>query len=227
VDGANSEARFDFPRDVALMPNGDILVADSLNHAIRLITPTETRTILGGGDAGGFHESAENISFTRPEGVATNGEILYISDTMNNRVVELALNDRILAGRPSRTQMLADTGITTNSRFAFRGDIRAFHGNTRIDFGRVQPWISGDVIFVPIRPFLEELGAIVSLDERSGLLSIYVADTVTVLARDADYFILRGVMVTTLNELSRLFPYTIEWFPEHSLIAVHTPFDLR
>ncbi|MCL2217312.1 MAG: hypothetical protein FWB91_09885 [Defluviitaleaceae bacterium] len=227
VDGPNYYARFDFPRDVALLPDGSILVADSLNHSIRLITEESTRTLLGGGLAGRFHESAENLSLTRPEGIATDGETLFISDTMNNRIVAVELTERVLAGRPSRNEMLAATGLTTNSRFAFRGDIRVFIGGERIDMGRVPPWISGDSIFIPVRPLLEALGAGVHLDERTGELSIFIYDTVTVLARDRDYFIMRGVMVTTLNELNRLFPYTIEWFPELSLITIYAPRDLR
>jgi len=227
VDGPNGQARFDFPRDLVLLPDGSILVADSLNHAIRLITADDTRTLVGGGQSGYFHDSAENLRITRPEGLATDGETLFISDTMNNRIVTVALTERLLAGRPSRGQMLAETGLTVDSRFAFRGEIRIFLGNQRIDMGRVQPWIRGDSIFVPIRPFLESLGAEVQLNESSGELSIFIDDTVTILTRDRDYFILRGVMVTTLGELMRLFPYVIEWFPELSLIALYVPHDLR
>lgn len=227
VDGPNDQARFDFPRDVALLPDGSILVADSLNHSVRMITPEGTRTLVGGGEAGRFHDSAENLRVTRPEGIATDGETLFISDTMNNRVVAVPLTERVLAGRPSRGQMLADTGLTVNSRFAFRGDIRVFLADQRVDMGRVQPWIAGDSIFVPVRPLLEAVGAYVDLNERTGELSIAIDDTVTILARDRDYFIMRGVMVTTLGELIRLFPYVIEWFPELSLISLYIPNDLR
>jgi len=227
IDGHNNEARFNFPRDIALLPNGNILVADSLNHSIRLIDAHSTRTIAGSGAAGRFHEAAENLQLTRPEGVATDGETLFISDTMNNRVLSLPLTERVLAGRPSRSRMLADTGLSVDSRFAFRGDIRVFLNNQRVDMGRVQPWIRDDSIFVPIRPFLEALGAELHLNEQTGELFIVVADTVTVLTQDRDYFIIRGVMVTTLSELYRLFPFVIEWFPELSLITLYVPHDLR
>ena len=227
TDGPNAYARFNFPRDVALLPSGAILVADSLNHAIRKITPDGTLTIFGGGLAGRFHYSAENLRITRPEGIATDGETLLISDTKNNRVLRVPITQRIMAGRPSRGQMLAETGLTTDSRFAFRGDIRVFLGDQRVDMGRVPPWIRGDSIFVPVRPFLEALGARVYLNEQAGILSVYVDNTLTQLVLDSDYFILRGVMVTTLQEIMRLFPYTVEWFPELSLITIHIPYDLR
>ena len=227
IDGSNYDARFNSPRDIALLPNGSILVADSLNHAIRIITPEGTQTLVGGGSAGHFHSSTENLRLTRPEGIATDGETLFISDTMNNRVVAIPLTNRVLSGRPSRNQMLIDTGLTLDSRFSFRGEIRVFMNNKRIDMGRVQPWIRGDAILVPIRPLLEAMGAEVHLDERTGELSIIIGDLLTILNRNRDYFIMRGAMVTTLDEIMRLFPYTIEWFPELSLITVYVPSDLR
>ena len=226
-DGNNDEAMFNSPRDIALLPDGSILVADSLNHAIRMITPEGTRTLVGGGMAGRFHDSTENLMITRPEGIATDGETLFISDTMNNRVVAIPLTERVLAGRPSRRQMLLETELTINSRFAFRGDIRVFLGAERVDMGRVAPWVRNESIFIPIRPLLESMGAGVYLNEQTGELSIVIDDTVTTLIRDRDYFILRGIMVTTLDEIVRLFPYTIEWFPELSLIVLYIPVDLR
>jgi len=227
IDGDNEHARFNFPRDIALMPNGDILVADSLNHAVRLISPEGTRTIAGNGMAGQFYASAENLRMTRPEGIYTDGETLYISDSYNNRVLSVPLTERILEGRPSRNQMLVDTGISTSSRYSYQGDIRVFIGGQWVDMGRVAPWNTADAIYVPIRPLFEALGATVSLDERTHLLTISIQEWDTVLALDVDYFILRGVAVTTIEEIERLFPHTFEWFPEFSTIALHVPSDLR
>ena len=198
-----------------------------MNHAVRKITPTETHTLVGNGVAGQFYASAENLRITEPSGVATDGETLFISDTSNNRVLEVPLNERIMAGRPSREKLLADTGLTTDSRYAYTGDIRVFIDDRRVDMGRVAPWNTPDSIFVPIRPLFEALGASVTVDERTHVLTISVQEQDTVLRLDIDYFILRGVAVTTIEEIDRLFPYVLEWFPEFSLITLHIPFDLR
>jgi len=227
VDGDNKLARFNFPRDITLLSNGDLVVADSLNHAVRLINPDGTRTIAGNGMAGQFYLSAENLKITRPEGIYANGETLYISDSYNNRVLAVPLTERILEGRPSRSQMLTETGISTTSRYSYQGDIRIFIGDKWVDMGRVAPWNTADAIFVPIRPLFEALGATVWLDERTDTLTITINEQDTILALDIDYFILRGVAVTTMEEIERLFPHTIEWFPEFSTIALHVPDDLR
>ena len=232
-DGENLESRFNFPRDVTLLTDADnpqetfLIVADSMNHSIRVITPTETYTLVGNGIAGQFYASAENLKMTEPSGVATDGEKLFISDTSNNRVLEVPLNERIMAGRPSREQLLADTGLTADSRYAYAGDIRVFIGDERIDMGRVAPWNTAENIFVPIRPLFETLGALVTVDERTDTLTITVQEQNTVLRLDIDYFILKGVAVTTIDEIERLFPYVLEWFPEFSLIVLHIPVDLR
>jgi len=227
IDGNNDLARFNFPRDIALLPEAGILVADSMNHVIRLITPDETRTIAGNGMAGQFYASAENLKITRPEGIYTDGEIMFVADSFNNRVLAVPLTERILEGRPSRLQMLTDTGISIDSRYSYQGDIRVFIGSQWVDMGRVAPWNTASAIYVPIRPLFEALGAEVVLDERTNTLSIIFGEWTTVLALDIDYFILRGIAVTTIEEIERLFPHTFEWFPEFSTIALHTPSDLR
>ena len=233
IDGSNLESGFNFPRDVALFNNSDdphdsyLFVADSMNHAIRVITPTETFTLVGNGIAGQFYASAENLRMTEPSGVATDGETLFITDTSNNRVLEVPLVERIMAGRPSRERLLSDTGLTADSRYAYTGDIRVFIGDRRVDMGRVAPWNTAESIFVPIRPFFEVLGASVTVDERTQMLTISIREQDTILRHDIDYFILKGVAVTTVEEIERLFPYVIEWFPEFSLITLHIPVDLR
>ena len=227
IDGPNQEALFNFPRNIALMEDGSILIADSLNHAIRMISDGYTRTIAGNGASDPFYGSVENLGLTRPEGIAINGNNLFISDSVNNRIVVVPLTDRILAGRPSRHQMQIDTGLTINTRFAYTGPIRVFIGDQRVNFGRVQPWNSADNIFIPIRPLFEALGADVTLNESTNVLSIVIGEQETLLNIDRDYFIMRGVMVTTLNEIIRLFPHRFEWFPEMSLIAVSIPPDLK
>ncbi|MCL2108413.1 MAG: stalk domain-containing protein [Oscillospiraceae bacterium] len=227
ADGFNADARFNFPRAIALTEDGKIFVADSMNHIIRLIDGETTRTLAGNGTADRFYFSAENLKLTRPEGLATDGETLYISDSVNNRVIALPLTERIMRGRPSREVMLETTGITINSKYAYNSDIRIFIGSERVDMGRVHPWNTHEQIYIPIRPLFETLGATVHLDDETAVLTISIGGQDTVLNLDKDYFILKGIAVTTTEEITRLFPYIFEWFPEFSLIALHVPEDLQ
>lgn len=225
-DGAPSEARFNFPRDIALLEDGSIVVADSVNHAVRLIKADEVITLLGGGMDGQYYAAAENLRLTRPEGVCVEDGTLYVSDTVNNRVVAVPLTERILGGRPSRDSMLKATGLSTASRYAYQGEIRVFIGDERVDMGNVQPWNTGDGIFVPITPLIEALGGEAAIDGDTNVLVVDIQGERTLLRQDSDYFILKGTAVTTVEELMRLFPYALEWFPEFSLIALYIPQDL-
>jgi len=223
IDGEVDVARFNFPRALTMLPDGSLIIADSMNHAVRLIRNNHVLTLVGNGEAGQYYSSAENMQLTRPEGVCvtSDGEILYISDTLNNRVVGVPLTERILEGRPSRQKMLENTGLTTDSRYAYKGEIRIFINEQRIDMGRVQPWNTPEGIYIPIRPLFEVLGAEVTLNEKTDILTITIDEQNTPLALNRDYFILKGVAVTTADEIKRLFPYTFEWFPELSLIALN------
>lgn len=227
LDGDITQARFRFPRDVAMLPDGSLIVADTLNHSIRMIRGEEVITLAGGGLADQYYSSAENLKLSRQESVCTDGETLYISDTANNRVVALPLTERILEGRPSREKILEDSGVSTNSKYAYKGDIRVYIDGQLVDMGRVPPWNTADCIYVPIRPLFEALGAVVTVNEKTNTLTIQIGDDSTVLTLNKDYFILKGVAVTTTDEIVRLFPYTFEWYPEFSLIALHIPSDLR
>ncbi|MCL2049954.1 MAG: stalk domain-containing protein [Defluviitaleaceae bacterium] len=226
IDGELSAARFNYPRDVAVLPDHGLVVADSMNHAIRLVGTETVRTLAGNGMAGQFYASVENLKLSRPEGICTDGKMLYISDTLNNRVLSIPLTERVLEGRPSRGKLLADTGVSINSRYAYNGDIRVYIDNQRVDMGRVQPWNTAERIYVPIRPLFEALGAVVTVDERTDTLAVTIQGQDTVLRLDKDYFILRGIAVTTIEEIERLFPYVFEWFPDLSLIALHVPYDI-
>ncbi|MBO8189332.1 NHL domain-containing thioredoxin family protein [Streptomyces spirodelae] len=51
ADGAADVARFNEPQGLALLPDGDVLVADTVNHALRRLDPAtgEVRTVAGTG----------------------------------------------------------------------------------------------------------------------------------------------------------------------------------
>jgi DNA-binding beta-propeller fold protein YncE len=92
--GLARQAVFDAPKEMAVMPNGDIVVVDTENHAIRLIEVASgiVRTIAGGRNAPeGDGGPAERAGLARPHGavVAADGSI-YIGDSENHRVRRLS-----------------------------------------------------------------------------------------------------------------------------------------
>jgi len=101
LDGAGSEALFHYPMDVAVDAEGNVYVADTLNHAIRKITPQGEVTTLNALStraveaydgvvvpAGGFADGPlAKALFNEPSGLALDsGGNLYVSDTGNQRI---------------------------------------------------------------------------------------------------------------------------------------------
>jgi sugar lactone lactonase YvrE len=101
ADGTGGDASFHWPTDVAVDAAGNVYVADTLNHAIRKITPQGVVTTLNAlssnivevsdGNfvpAGGFADGPlSQALFNEPSGLALDGQgNLYVSDTGNQRI---------------------------------------------------------------------------------------------------------------------------------------------
>jgi hypothetical protein len=90
VDGALHEARFAGPLDLSWDPNGDLLVADRLNHAIRRVKPDgSVTTVAGTGLAGNLDGPRGSATFRAPVALAigTGGNIFVAdAEAFANRV---------------------------------------------------------------------------------------------------------------------------------------------
>lgn len=89
--GAATSARLRFPRGVAVAANGDIYIADTENHRIRLVTAATgiITTVAGNGTEGdsGDGGPATSASLDEPHDVALDlGGRLTIADTDNHRI---------------------------------------------------------------------------------------------------------------------------------------------
>jgi streptogramin lyase len=94
-DGPAAAAVFDAPKELAIDREGNLLIVDTENHAIRRVD-LRTRTvatIAGSGRQGGDGDGgpARAAALDRPHGaaVAADGSI-YIGDTNNHRIRKLA-----------------------------------------------------------------------------------------------------------------------------------------
>ena len=91
-DGVALGGRFNGPVDVAVTPDGRVVVADTYNDRIRAITPSGfVTTIAGSGQPGFFDGRGEEASFDTPSGVAVDpaGNV-FVADTGNDAVRMIA-----------------------------------------------------------------------------------------------------------------------------------------
>jgi sugar lactone lactonase YvrE len=88
ADGPAAEARFQSPRSVAVDEEGNVYVADTGNHCIRVISPGGQVTTLAGAKEPGYVDGpAAEARFNFPSDVVIDAEgNLYVADTANHRI---------------------------------------------------------------------------------------------------------------------------------------------
>ena len=103
TDGTGSDARFYGPGAIAFDPDGNLLVTDTFNHAIRRITPTgDVTTAAGGSPNGMFAVSGDSdgegtgAHFFNPNGIAVSDVGgLYVADSFNNLIRYVGFNGAV------------------------------------------------------------------------------------------------------------------------------------
>jgi DNA-binding beta-propeller fold protein YncE len=101
--GSALEAKFNFPSDIELGPDGKLYVADRGNHAVRAIDLASgtVDTVIGDGTmcdtsranaSCGDRGPAREIRLNEPYGIGIDAAgALYVADTHNNRILKVAL----------------------------------------------------------------------------------------------------------------------------------------
>lgn len=92
ADGTGAAARFGQPAGIAVDGDGNLLVADTVNHTLRKITPAGVVTTVAGmaGSPGLADGSGATVRFRAPYGVAAgSGGQIFVSDALNLVVRQL------------------------------------------------------------------------------------------------------------------------------------------
>jgi sugar lactone lactonase YvrE len=104
ADGPGPQARFSYPNGLAVDVNGDVLVADSSNHAIRRLTSEgNVTTVLGTLARGAADGPAKDARFHLPEGIAVDRQgNAYVADKPNHTIRKIDSRGTVttIAGNP-------------------------------------------------------------------------------------------------------------------------------
>ncbi|MDQ6786781.1 MAG: hypothetical protein M3033_08215, partial [Acidobacteriota bacterium] len=89
ADGAGNEAKFDTPCGIAILKNGNLIVADSKNRRLRLIeTDGKSSTIAGNGEQNSVDGFPLSASFVEPLAITVNvSGVIYVADGNSIRVI--------------------------------------------------------------------------------------------------------------------------------------------
>lgn len=122
ADGTGTNALFNRPHSVAVDTNGNLFVADTSNHTIRMITPAGVVTTLAGMALvpGSIDGTGTNAQFSFPSGVAVDvSGNAYVADQANDLIRKITPAGVVttLAGKPSRPGSADGTNNTAQFYF--------------------------------------------------------------------------------------------------------------
>jgi len=113
-EGELKNAEFNDPRSIVINSKGELIVTDTNNNLIRLVSNSKVTTLSGTGEAGYLDGKNTVSKFNKPTGVAidTDGNT-YIADTGNNviRKISTKLEVTTFAGKYSENGGYADGDI--------------------------------------------------------------------------------------------------------------------
>jgi uncharacterized protein (TIGR03437 family) len=96
---AATSAELNYPTHLALNSSGNLYIADTVNHRIRMIAASgNISTVAGTGDAGYYGDDAEATKayLSYPTGIAVDSAgIIYIADTYNHVIRKVATDGKI------------------------------------------------------------------------------------------------------------------------------------
>jgi DNA-binding beta-propeller fold protein YncE len=96
-DGKGANAHFNLPTQIAVDPNGSrFFVTDTNNSLVRVVTigDWDVKTIAGQPQTDGKVDGPPSKSaFNRPRGIATDGKVVYVSDTGNDVIRKIDLSN--------------------------------------------------------------------------------------------------------------------------------------
>lgn len=151
VNGNGQNAKFNYPRGIAVDESGYVYVADLENNRIRKITSEGDVTTFLGGEGGYLNGIGEDAKISHPAGFAVVGsETIYIADRDNYRIRKIVLDQSpILSGVPDEigefpvTLRVTDGENETDQSFAI-----SVHGISQsITFSNLSEVTYGDPSF--------------------------------------------------------------------------------
>ncbi len=88
TDGASTKSRLNFPTGISVDRQGNVIVADTYNHAVRMVSPAGHVTTLAGNNTAGFQDGpAASVTFNHPTDVAVGSDgRIYVADQQNHRI---------------------------------------------------------------------------------------------------------------------------------------------
>lgn len=99
ANGTGTAAQFRNPSGLEIDKEGNLLIADRLNHRIRKVTPAGVVTTLAGdGNSGYLDGDAAGARFADPYGITIDGDgNLYVADLNNHKIRKISPDGKVVS----------------------------------------------------------------------------------------------------------------------------------
>jgi sugar lactone lactonase YvrE len=97
TDGLTTVAALNYPTSAAIDGAGNAFISDTLNHAVRHVTPAGAVSVYAGTGTTGYTEGAGIgvAQFATPYAVGYNGALVFVCDSLNNRIRKIAADQTV------------------------------------------------------------------------------------------------------------------------------------
>ncbi|MBI5609035.1 MAG: hypothetical protein HY902_09155 [Deltaproteobacteria bacterium] len=120
INGSLDKAKFKAPKGIAVSATGLIAVADTGNHAIRLINGNSVTTLAGGLGAGYVDGSPTQAKFNGPTGIGFDAKgYVWVADMNNHRIRVVAPNGTVSTAGGDGTAGFLDSITPLYARFYY------------------------------------------------------------------------------------------------------------
>lgn len=206
-DGSSAEARFNFPKGIAIGDNGTIFVADTWNHSIRAITKEGlVITLAGTGYPGRNINTPESTQFNGPVDIIFHENKLYISDMWNNRILTMEVDEENLkAIRPLGKD----------------DEIVVLFNENKIEFPDTQAYIEKGRTMVPLRFIVEAMGGKIYWNEQNGQVTINSLNgKEKFLVEPSSIVVKKNRTMVHIRYLAENLGCSVKWLPELNTVLI-------
>jgi len=222
VDGGVGEARFNFPKGLAVAENGVVFVADTWNHAVRAITPDGQVITIAIPETTGAEQA---LRLEGPVGLAYTAGQLYIADQWANAIWRLAVDVGNLqpVGSPDADDQETDQP-TPISFDPDTSEIQVWLDGERVAFPDQQPVLESGHTWVPLRFVCQQWGARVDWDAAQNSVTVTRGESRTTIPADGTTLVNQaGRTLVGLRYLAESFGFRVQWVAEHRAVVIETP----
>jgi sugar lactone lactonase YvrE len=114
-NGISNQASFNNPQGITLDSSGVLYVADTDNSLIRKISADGMVSTFAGSTIGNTDGTGSVARFRNPQRLTVNNNIIYVSDTGNNKIRKITSNQTVSTLNIGFATISTPVGITTNS----------------------------------------------------------------------------------------------------------------